>query len=60
MILSLLKSIWRAERGAALVESAIILPVFLTLVGGIYEFGFFLYHNSSSRPEYEMLLAISR
>ena len=45
MILSLLKSIWRADRGAALVESAIILPVFLTLVGGVYEFGFFLYQQ---------------
>ena len=45
MILSLLKSIWQAERGAALVESAIILPVFLTLVGGVYEFGFFLYQE---------------
>lgn len=45
MILPLLKSIWQAERGAALVESAIILPVFLTLVGGVYEFGFFLYQQ---------------
>jgi Flp pilus assembly protein TadG len=45
MILSLLKSIWQADRGAALVESAIILPVFLTLVGGVYEFGFFLYQQ---------------
>jgi Flp pilus assembly protein TadG len=43
--LSLLKLIWRTDRGAALVESAIILPVFLTLVGGIYEFGFFLYQQ---------------
>ena len=45
MILPLLKSIWQADRGAALIESAIILPVFLTLVGGIYEFGFFLYQQ---------------
>lgn len=45
MILPLLKSIWQADRGAALVESAIILPVFLTLVGGVYEFGFFLYQQ---------------
>jgi Flp pilus assembly protein TadG len=59
MILSLLKSIWRADHGAALVESAIILPVFLTLVGGVYEFGFFFINNSSSRPECEMPLAIS-
>jgi Flp pilus assembly protein TadG len=39
------KLFWQAERGAALVESAIILPVFLTLVGGVYEFGFFLYQE---------------
>jgi adhesin HecA-like repeat protein len=45
MLLSLLKSIWPADRGAALVESAIILPVFLTLAGGVYEFGFFLYQQ---------------
>ena len=40
-----LKAIWQAERGAALVEAAIMLPVFLTLVGGVYEFGFFLYQE---------------
>jgi Flp pilus assembly protein TadG len=38
-------SFWRAEDGAALVESAFILPVFLVLVGGVYEFGFFLYQE---------------
>jgi adhesin HecA-like repeat protein len=40
-----LKSILRADGGAALVEGAIILPVFLALVGGVYEFGFFLYQE---------------
>jgi adhesin HecA-like repeat protein len=40
-----LKSILRANGGAALVEGAIILPVFLALVGGVYEFGFFLYQE---------------
>lgn len=40
-----LKTFWNAERGAALVESAIILPVFLVLVGGVYEFGFYLYQE---------------
>jgi Flp pilus assembly protein TadG len=39
------KSLWRSDRGTALVESAIALPVFLTLVGGIYEFSFFLYQE---------------
>jgi len=34
-----------AESGAALVEAAVVLPVFLTLVGGVYEFGFFLYQE---------------
>jgi hypothetical protein len=40
-----LKSLWESCRGTALVESALILPVFLTLVGGIYEFSFFLYQQ---------------
>jgi hypothetical protein len=34
-----------AERGAALVEAAVALPVFLALVGGVYEFGFLLYQE---------------
>src|SRR5579864_5055073 len=38
-------ALWQANNGAALVESAVILPVFLTLVGGVYEFGFFLYQE---------------
>jgi adhesin HecA-like repeat protein len=40
-----LRTFWHAERGAALVESAIILPVFLVLVGAVYEFAFFLYQE---------------
>ena len=40
-----LKLILQADGGAALVEGAIILPVFLALVGGVYEFGFFLYQE---------------
>jgi Flp pilus assembly protein TadG len=39
------KLLWEADSGAALVECAIILPVFLTLVGGVYEFGFYLYQE---------------
>jgi Flp pilus assembly protein TadG len=38
-------SIWRAERGSALLEGAIVLPIFLALVCGIYEFGFYLYQQ---------------
>lgn len=45
MRLRSLTSILQAECGVALVESAMILPVFLVLVGGVYEFGFFLYQE---------------
>jgi len=41
----ILKSLWHSRRGTAMVESALILPVFLTLVGGVYEFSFFLYQQ---------------
>jgi TadE-like protein len=37
--------IGRDERGAALVEAALMLPLFLALVGGVCEFGFFLYQQ---------------
>ena len=40
-----IKALWQSDRGTALVESAIILPVFLTLVGGVYEFSFYLYRQ---------------
>lgn len=45
MLLRVIKSFLRDDSGAALVESVIILPVFLALVGGVYEFGFFLYQE---------------
>ena len=45
MQLRFLKQFFAAESGSALVEAAVILPVFLTLVGGVYEFGFFLYQE---------------
>jgi Flp pilus assembly protein TadG len=45
MVLRWLKSFWRNDRGTALIESAIVLPVFLLLVGGIYEFGYFFYRQ---------------
>lgn len=45
MQLRVLRHFFAAESGAALVEAAVILPVFLTLVGGVYEFGFFLYQE---------------
>jgi hypothetical protein len=40
-----LKSLLHSCRGTAMVESALVLPVFLTLVGGVYEFSFFLYQQ---------------
>jgi Flp pilus assembly protein TadG len=39
MIPRWLKSLCRSDRGTALIESAIVLPVFMLLVGGIFEFG---------------------
>jgi hypothetical protein len=40
-----LSRLWRSERGTALVESAIVLPIFLLLVGGVYEFGYYFYQE---------------
>lgn len=45
MIATLLKSLRRNDQGTALIESAIVLPVFLLLVGGIFEFGYFFYQQ---------------
>ncbi len=45
MIRRWLKSFWRDDPGTALVESAIILPVFLLLIGGVYEFGYFFFQQ---------------
>lgn len=36
---------WQSSRGTALIESAIVLPVFLMLIGGVYEFGYFFYQQ---------------
>jgi Flp pilus assembly protein TadG len=45
MALRWLKSFWRNDCGTALLEGAIVLPVFLLLVGGVYEFGYFFYQQ---------------
>jgi hypothetical protein len=41
----LLSSFWRSDCGTALVESAIVLPVFLLLISGVYEFGYYFYQE---------------
>jgi TadE-like protein len=45
MALRWLKSLWKNDCGTALLEGAIVLPVFLLLVGGVYEFGYFFYQQ---------------
>jgi Flp pilus assembly protein TadG len=38
-------SLWSSERGSALIEASIVLPLLLALVGGVLEFGFFFYQE---------------
>lgn len=45
MLRGWLNRFWRTDRGTALLESAIVLPVFLMLIGGVYEFGYFFYQQ---------------
>ena len=45
MALQWLKTLYKADRGSALLEGAIVLPIFLSLVCGVYEFGFYLYQQ---------------
>jgi hypothetical protein len=45
MIARLLRWFGRSSRGSATVECAIVLPVFVALVGGVYEFSFLLYQE---------------
>ncbi len=44
-MVSWLKSFWRNDSGTALIEGALVLPVFLLLVGGVFEFGYFFYQQ---------------
>ena len=39
------KSLWTNERGSALIEASIVLPLLLALVGGVLEFSFFFYQE---------------
>jgi Flp pilus assembly protein TadG len=45
MVSRRLKSFWRNDSGTALIESAIVLPVFMLLIGGVCEFGYFFYQQ---------------
>ena len=38
-------TLWRNERGSALIEASIVLPLLLALIGGVLEFGFFFYQE---------------
>jgi TadE-like protein len=40
-----LKKIKASDGGTALIEGAIVLPVILLLIGGVYEFGYFFYQQ---------------
>ena len=39
------RAIWTADTGSALIEASIVLPLLLALIGGVFEFGFFLYQE---------------
>jgi Flp pilus assembly protein TadG len=39
------RSLLTSERGSALIEASIVLPLLLALVGGVFEFGFFFYQE---------------
>jgi Flp pilus assembly protein TadG len=45
MLRQLLSALWQTDRGTALIESALVLPVLLMLVGGVYEFGYYFYQQ---------------
>jgi Flp pilus assembly protein TadG len=38
-------SLWTSERGSALIEASLVLPLLLALIGGVLEFGFFFYQE---------------
>lgn len=55
--------LWRANDGATVVEFALVLPLFLLLVGGIVEFGRYVYTgttlNSAARQAVRMAIVRS-
>jgi Flp pilus assembly protein TadG len=45
MALRTLQSLWRDNVGSAVVEGAVLMPVLLALVGGVYEFSWVFYQQ---------------
>jgi Flp pilus assembly protein TadG len=45
MIVRFLSVIWRRDEGSALIEGALIVPVLMTLVFGVYEFSWYFYNQ---------------
>ncbi len=45
MILRMLQSLWRDNEGTALVEGAVLMPVLLVVLGGVFEFSWIFYQQ---------------
>jgi Flp pilus assembly protein TadG len=45
MILGMLQSLWRQNEGTALVEGAILMPLMIVLLGGVFEFSWVFYQQ---------------
>ena len=45
MSVRILRSLWRNDEGSALIEGAIIVPVLLVLVLGVFEFSWLIYQQ---------------
>ena len=45
MSVRVLRSLWRNDEGSALIEGAIIVPVLLVLVLGVFEFSWLIYQQ---------------
>ena len=47
MLKRLIKRMRKSEKGQAMVEMALVLPILLLLIGGIMDFGWLFYHQLS-------------
>jgi Flp pilus assembly protein TadG len=45
VILRMLQSLWRDKEGTALVEGAVLMPMMIVLVGGVFEFSWVFYQQ---------------